>query len=43
MALAFLITAFFDINVLYVIILCAAIGLVSSLVAANRQKKGESK
>ena len=43
MALAFLVTAFFDINVLYVIILCAAIGLVSSLVAANRQKKGESK
>lgn len=44
MALAFIITAFFEINVLYVIILCAAIGLVTSMFAARKNaKKGESK
>ena len=40
MALAFVITAFFDISVLYVIIGCALIGLVSSTVAARHEKKG---
>jgi chromate transporter len=37
--LSFLIVAIFDINVLYVLIGCAVVGLISSLVASRRVKK----
>lgn len=36
---SFVITAFFDINVLFVIIGCAVFGLVTSLIAERRSKK----
>ena len=36
---SFLVTAFFDINVLFVIIGCAVFGLVTSLIAERRSKK----
>lgn len=39
MAAAFIITAFFDVNVLFVIIGCAVFGLVSSLIISRRAKK----
>ena len=38
MVLAFVLTAIIDVNVLYVIICCAVLGLVSSLVAKRRNK-----
>lgn len=38
-ACSFLITAFFDINVLFVIIGCAVFGLVSSVIIERRSKK----
>ena len=38
MAAAFIITAFFDISALYVIIGCAVFGLVSSIIIARRNK-----
>ncbi len=38
-AVSFIITAFFDINVLFVIIGCAVFGLVTSLVAKRRNEK----
>lgn len=38
MAASFIITAFFDINVLFVIIGCAVFGLVTSLIAKRREK-----
>ena len=37
-AASFLITAFFDINVLFVIIGCAVFGLVTSVIAERRSK-----
>ena len=39
MGASFIITAFFDINVLFVIIGCAVFGLVASLIAERRSKK----
>lgn len=39
MAAAFIITAFFDVNVLFVIIGCAVFGLVSSLIISRRAEK----
>lgn len=39
MAFSFIIVAFFDINVLFVIIGCALIGLISSLYAGRRTEK----
>ena len=39
MAFSFIIVAFFDINVLFVIIGCALIGLISSLYAKRRTEK----
>lgn len=39
MAAAFIITAFFDVNVLFVIIGCAIFGLVSSLIISRRAEK----
>ena len=39
MALAFLIVAFFNVNVIFVIIGCALAGLISALVAERRAKK----
>lgn len=39
MGASFIITAFFDINVLFVIIGCAVFGLVTSLIAERRSKK----
>lgn len=42
-ALAFAAVCFFDVNVLYVIVACALIGLVSSLVKAKAGGESESK
>ncbi len=39
MGLAFMLTAFADVNVLLVIVLCAVIGLVSSIVAQRRERR----
>jgi chromate transporter len=39
MALSFVLVAFFKVNVLFVIITCAAIGLISSLIARRRASK----
>lgn len=39
LALAFLVVAIFDINVIYVVIGCGIIGLVYSLIAARRNEK----
>ena len=39
MALAFVLVAFFKVNVLFVIITCAAIGLIASLIAKRRASK----
>ena len=39
MALAFVLVAFFKVNVLFVIITCAAIGLAASLIAKRRASK----
>jgi hypothetical protein len=39
MLAAFLIVAFFDVNVIFVIIGCALAGLISALVAERKVKK----
>lgn len=39
MALAFVLTAFLDVNVLFVIITCGAIGLISSVIAERKNKQ----
>ena len=43
MIMAFLIVAFFNVNVIFVIIGCALTGLISSLIAEKRMKKATDK
>ena len=38
-AVSFILSAFFDINLIFVIIICAAVGLIASLFPARRYKK----
>jgi hypothetical protein len=39
MALSFVAVAVFDVNVILMLVLCAAVGMVSALIAERRMKK----